>query len=96
MIAFLRLLIAFTIVMLLLPDLPVAAQGSASVRPATSGDGSTWSWLIGLVTGMVLMTAARVRWRELPARFAAFARANRHRAGWAFMGVCYTCILVFY
>jgi hypothetical protein len=99
MLAFLRLLIAFAVIVLLLPELPAAAQGVAAsgARPATgAGDTSAWSWLIGLLTGMVLMTAARIRWRELPQRLVAFVRAQRHRAGWALVGVCYTCILVFY
>jgi hypothetical protein len=99
MLAFLRLLVAFAILVMLLPDWPASAQGLAGASrlpSAASGDTSTWSWLVGLVTGMILMAAARVRWRELPTRIVAFLRSQSHRAGWAALGLCYTCILLFF
>lgn len=94
MLSFLRLTLAFALAMALLPDWPAdaapAATGSAA-EPA----GYT-SWMLGLVCGIVITIAARIRWRDLPTRTIAWLRNQSARAGWATLGLCYTWILVFY
>lgn len=93
--SFLRLLLAFALAMILLPDWPA----DAATTPVTTPAGETSShaaWMFGLVSGIVITIAARVRWRDLPHRFAQWMRDQSRRAGWATLGLCYAWVLLFY
>lgn len=94
MLSFLRLILAFALAMALLPDWPAHAFALAAA-PAGESAGYT-SWMIGLVCGVIITVAARIRWRDLPARAMNWLRDQSTRAGWATLGLCYTWILVFY
>lgn len=92
--SFLRLLVAFALAMILLPDWPASA---AVVKSGSAGEASSQtSWMLGLVCGVVLTIAARVRWCDLPQRLGQWLREQSVRAGWAALGLCYTWVLLFY
>lgn len=93
MMSFIRLLLAFALAMLLLPDWPADAAPASAATTETS---SHTAWLVGLVCGVIITIAARIRWRDLPSRVAHWLRDQSARAGWAAMAVCYTWILLFY
>lgn len=93
MMSFLRLLIAFALAMLLLPDWPADAATTSATTPDTS---SHTAWLVGLICGVIITIAARIRWRDLPSRMAQWVCDQSTRAGWAAMAMCYTWILLFY
>ncbi len=93
MMSFIRLLIAFALAMLLLPDWPADAATTSAATPDTS---SHTAWLVGLICGVIITIAARIRWRDLPSRMAHWVRDQSTRAGWAAMAMCYTWILLFY
>jgi hypothetical protein len=94
MMSFLRLLLAFAMVMALLPDWPANAF---TVVSATAKESAGYtSWMLGLLCGIVLTIAARVHWRDLPRRAVDWVRGQSARAGWATLGLCYAFILAFY
>lgn len=94
MMSFLRLILAFALAMALLPDWPANAVSLAAAP--TNEPAGYMSWMIGLICGVVITIAARIRWRDLPTRAMTWLRDQSARAGWATLGLCYTWILVFY
>lgn len=100
MISFLRLLLAFVVAMLLLPewsaDAAVTAAAAAAGAAAVNETSNHMAWMFGLISGVAITIAARVHWRDLPHRLAEWVRGQSKRAGWAVLGMCYAWVLLFY
>lgn len=94
MISFLRLLLAFVVAMLLLPEW--SADAAVTAAAAVNETSSHMAWMFGLISGVAITIAARVHWRDLPHRLAEWVRGQSKRAGWAVLGMCYAWVLVFY
>ena len=77
-----------------------AAAGAANAAPATVSTDMfgawTIAWVIGLLSGVVLMVFTTFDWRRLPTHALIWLRQQRRNAGWAVLSVVSIAVLAFY